>query len=900
MAVLKCKMCGGDLNLQDEMTVAECEYCGTKQTVPTADNEKKMTLFARANRLRAACEFDKAAGVYESIVADFPEEAEAYWGLVLCKYGIEYVDDPVTGKKIPTCHRSSFDSIMDDSDFEMVMENADSIARRVYREEAKTIENIRKGILEVSSKEEPYDIFICYKETDENGERTIDSVIAQDIYKELTNEGYRVFFARISLEDKLGSAYEPYIFAALNSAKVMVVLGTKPEYFNAVWVKNEWSRYLALVNKSNGKKVLIPAYRDMDPYDLPEEFSHLQAQDMSKLGFMQDLIRGIKKITNADKPKTQPQVVSTVTGSSDVAPLLKRMFMYLEDGEWDKANEYAERVLDKNPESAEAYVGKLMADRRVRRREALKDQAQPFDDNRNYQKAIRFADAALENELTGCIRLINDRNAETKRKQEEERRRLEKERREEEQRREEERRKNAYDEAIFIMNNASTEDDYKRAENSFYSASGYKDADALAKKCNESAETYRKDSILCKAKERMQNDMLESYFAARDELKSISGWKDANDQIAVCETKISELTAKKEEEDRIAAKKKKRRKITIGSIIVTVIALAVALVIVLNIVIIPNNIKNEAKTLAENGHYLQAANKYMKAGFKEEAKQLFWEHSNREQVSAGIGHTVGLQSDGTVVATNSEKFDLGQCNVQSWRDIVAISAGYDHTVGLKANGNVVAVGNNTRGQCNVQDWANIVAASAGCYHTVGLKSDGTVIATKFTDDQNVGQCDVQDWTDIVAVSAGWLHTVGLKADGTVVAVGDKGRGQCNVQEWSDIVAVSAGGTHTVGLKADGTVVAVGKNNHSQCDVQDWIDIEAVSVGDNHTVGLKSDGTVVAVGDNDHGQCNVQDWTGIVAVSAGSAHTVGLKADGTIVAVGNNDRGQCNVSDWKLW
>lgn len=111
MAVIKCKMCGGDLNIIPGESVAECEYCGSRQTVPTADNEKKLTLFARANRLRAGCEFDKAAGVYESIVADFPEEAEAYWGLVLCKYGIEYVDDPATGKKIPTCHRSSFDSI---------------------------------------------------------------------------------------------------------------------------------------------------------------------------------------------------------------------------------------------------------------------------------------------------------------------------------------------------------------------------------------------------------------------------------------------------------------------------------------------------------------------------------------------------------------------------------------------------------------------------------------------------------------------------------------------------------------------------------------------------------------------------------------------------------------------
>lgn len=117
----------------------------------------------------------------------------------------------------------------------------------VYEAEAKVINEIQKGILEISQKEELFDVFICYKETDANGRRTPDGVLATDLYHQLTQEGFKVFFSRITLEDKLGTAYEPYIFAALNSAKVMVVLGTKPEYFNAVWVKNEWSRYLALI-----------------------------------------------------------------------------------------------------------------------------------------------------------------------------------------------------------------------------------------------------------------------------------------------------------------------------------------------------------------------------------------------------------------------------------------------------------------------------------------------------------------------------------------------------------------------------------------------------------------------------------------------------------------------------
>ena len=257
MAVIKCKMCGGNLEIAESVSTATCEYCGSTQTVPKVDDEKKLTLFARANRLRAASEFDKAAGVYETIVADFPEEAEAYWGLVLCRYGIEYVDDPATGKKIPTCHRSSFDSVMRDSDFEQALENADPISRRIYREEAKQIEQLRKDIIAASANEEPYDIFICYKETAPDGQRTLDSVLSQDIYDALTVKGYRVFFARITLEDKLGAEYEPVIFAALHSARIMLAVGTDYEYYNAVWVKNEWGRYLKLMEKDKSKYLIL-------------------------------------------------------------------------------------------------------------------------------------------------------------------------------------------------------------------------------------------------------------------------------------------------------------------------------------------------------------------------------------------------------------------------------------------------------------------------------------------------------------------------------------------------------------------------------------------------------------------------------------------------------------------
>ena len=515
--ILKCKMCGGDLNPAPGESVTECEFCGTKQTVPNQDNEKKLTLFSRANRLRFGCEFDKAAGIYESIISEFPEEAEAYWGLVLCKYGIEYVDDPATGKKIPTCHRSSFDSVLDDPNLEQALENADAMARLVYRDEAKAIEELRKNIIEVSSREEPYDIFICYKETTPDGNRTVDSVLAQDVYDALTEKGYRVFFSRVTLEDKLGQEYEPYIFAALNSAKLMLAFGTDYEYYNAVWVKNEWSRFLKLMAQDKGK-YLIPCYKNLNPYDMPKEFAKLQAQDMGKVGAMQDLLRGIEKILGGKKTEAAPQAVAVpAAAAASTAPLLKRTFMFLEDGEFTRADELCEQVLNQNPECAEAYLGKLMAELNVRQREELKDCEKPFTDSKNYQKAMRFGNAALQEELNGYINFINERITA-------------------------ERLADVYDYAARTMGFSNSEKAYLDAARKFESVRGFRDADELAKHCREKAETCRKNELYASAQKQMN---ARNYSSAIALFRAISGWKDADEMVAICQEKRKEYEAQR-------------------------------------------------------------------------------------------------------------------------------------------------------------------------------------------------------------------------------------------------------------------------------------------------------------------------------------------------------------------
>ena len=533
MAILRCKMCGGQLEVSGQESVVTCDYCGSRQTLPTLDHEKKQNLFNRANRLRMANEFDKASGVFESIVAEFPEEAEAYWGLVLCSYGIEYVDDPLTKTKIPTCHRTSYESIFNDVNYDLALEYADREAMLLYRKEAKEIDRIQKDILRIAASEEPFDVFICYKERDEQGQRTKDSVLAQDMYERLTEKGFKVFFSRITLEDKLGHEYEPYIFSALNSAKVMLVLGTDYEYFQSVWVKNEWSRYLELTKKDKNK-LLIPCYADIDAYDLPVEFRNLQGQDMNKIGFMQDLIRGIQKVVGKEDKIIEKISSKEEVSNSQMSPLLVRAFIFLEDEKWIDATSYCERVLDVDPKNAYAYLGELLAELQVKTVDELANQNEPFDDNSNYQKILRFGDDELIDKITGCNQKIIDRI-------------------------ENERLAKLYENAKRAFNHASSTIQYENAISLFNEISNFNDSKSYIEQCHSKIKDIQNGQLYKNAESKIDGTIL-GYENAIEAFRQIEHWNDVDERIQICLNKIEEIRQKQIEEQKEKERQEALRK----------------------------------------------------------------------------------------------------------------------------------------------------------------------------------------------------------------------------------------------------------------------------------------------------------------------------------------------------
>ena len=661
-------MCGGDITFNQGDTCGTCDYCGGTTTIPKVDDEQRLNRFNRANHFRRQGEFDKAIAAYEKILDEDDTDAEAHWGAVLSRYGIEYVEDPATKKRIPTCHRVQVESILADADYQSALKYApDTLSRTLYEEQAKEIAGIQKGILAISASEKPYDVFICYKESDEEGKRTRDSALAQEVYYGLTEQGYKVFFSRITLEDKLGQEYEPYIFAALNSAKVMVVIGTKPEYFNAVWVKNEWSRYLHLM-KNDRKRLLIPCYRDMDPYDLPDELSSLQSQDMSRIGFMQDLLRGIRKVLDAGKEKAEPaqQPVQPVVqqavyeGNSNANALVDRAFLALEDGEFEKADDFCEQALNLDAKNSRAYLGKLMAERKVKKLELLLASSTPLEKSSNYQKAVRFASPELKKQLTEWNQTIIDRN-ETNRKArikhdallklnaastvqecDEASRALQsiagfegvKEGIAACEKKKLDIKEGIYNKGIYLARNGK----WKEAISVFQLAGNYRDSREQIQKC----EYAIRDDIYQKAGAKEKEGEWQQAIKLYD---SIDDHRDSRERIQACNDAIAEaerIRKEQEEQKRLEKERKakeaaaKKKRLTIIGIAAAIVA--VAAILVVTKVIIPKGHYDKGISLTADGKWDEAVSEFEQAGdYSDAATQILATryHEGEAKRSAG-------------------------------------------------------------------------------------------------------------------------------------------------------------------------------------------------------------------------------------------------------------------------
>ena len=126
------------------------------------------------------------------------------------------------------------------------------------------------------------------------------------------------------------------------------------------------------------------------------------------------------------------------------------------------------------------------------------------------------------------------------------------------------------------------------------------------------------------------------------------------------------------------------------------------------------------------------------------------------------------QSTGSIVGWGS----LVVVEPSALDSLAAVAGGWSHSLGLKSDGTIVAWGDNNYAQCDVPaPNADFVAVAGGNWHSLGLKSDGTIVAWG---SNSYEQCDVPaPNADFVAVAGGNWHSLGLKSDGTIGAWGSR-------------------------------------------------------------------------------------------------------------------------------
>ena len=268
--VIRCGVCGAALS--GSGNTYTCEYCGnvSHRGNPALEDE-----LATANALRECSRFDEAQAMYKQIVKKYKEHdlSEVYWNLLLCEQRVMFETNE-RGEHFPSFYAIVSDDVTDSPYYECALSQAmkhapDRIA--IFEKMAEKMASAKQLYARIRESEKPFDVFVCFKKSkmDGSGAQTPDTELANDLYNEFC-KSYKVFFSERTLRDVSVRDYEPNIYYALYTAKVMLLLCSKKEYLEAQWVKNEWSRYAAFAQNPATGKTIIPIFLEkFTPEDLP-------------------------------------------------------------------------------------------------------------------------------------------------------------------------------------------------------------------------------------------------------------------------------------------------------------------------------------------------------------------------------------------------------------------------------------------------------------------------------------------------------------------------------------------------------------------------------------------------------------------------------------------------------
>lgn len=383
---------------QQAVESANGELSALRNAYFVSKNDEIQNLYELAESKQRIGEFDDAEKYYRDVQVHGGHDCEVHWRIVLCRYGVEYVYSADSGEYLPTIGHLRTESILEDPDYKAAVEYASSDElRSFYRARATQIDDILQQYTQIKQSN-TYDVFISVKQVNGNGSHTVDSDKAIQLYHMLSSWGLKVFNSNVSLPNYAGEAYEPRIIAALMSAKVMIVVGTKADHIMSPWVRSEWRRFHWLAKQDPSRKLLIYLSR-MSPKSLPNELSYLESiveGPQSSEHLRRSLSEVFPKLRETHPAKETP--VSPAE-KFNVQAALNSVKVDLQYAQWSSAETQLKQIREHAPYNSTASLYALMAERKVCREEDLGELYEPLTDSIHFGRALEFASESEKERL---------------------------------------------------------------------------------------------------------------------------------------------------------------------------------------------------------------------------------------------------------------------------------------------------------------------------------------------------------------------------------------------------------------------------------------------------------------------------------------------------------------------
>ena len=444
--LFKCKQCGGELKLVSKAQ-GICTWCHSRQTVPVFEDgqqeDKLKELYERAEFYRREGDFSNARKNLEEILKQGHKDAEIHWLLALCKFGITYVDNPTTHQQVPTfCMMQKWSSFIADADYEMALQLAGEEEKAIYTAQAQDISDMQSQIVNLQRTEPKADVFVCCDDADAKGK-----AIAAELTKRMKAEKIQVFYADENPYLAGLKKTEPYIFNALMSARVMLLVISSREAAVSPRVRNEWRRFLYR-QKNNDRLSMIPVLVEMDSDGMPKDLWHLSltAKKVDQPGTMTEVIREVQKCLNENRteksvpgqaPKSsaeQQEEIRRETQKRQREKQIQLAFQHITDGRHDLAMDLCMQVMREEPKNPHAHFCLFMMDLNLRGdseesclKNVIRDLSEPTADpgspmivmqhlqeNDHFRRALRYGDEAYQamlNDFAGKVKDLARKNA---------------------------------------------------------------------------------------------------------------------------------------------------------------------------------------------------------------------------------------------------------------------------------------------------------------------------------------------------------------------------------------------------------------------------------------------------------------------------------------------------------